>query len=71
MVEEDQHGGSVNAVVIAGDIDHDEVATQLQQVYEYILNDQRPEAVGATERLAQQLNIDLERPPRFPEQARR
>ena len=70
MVEEDRYGGSVNDVVTAGDVDRDEVATQLQQVYEYVLNNRRPEAVGATERLARQLDIDIERPPRFSERTR-
>lgn len=39
-----------------------EVAAQLQQLYEYILDDRRAEAVGATERLAEQLAVELDRP---------
>jgi hypothetical protein len=38
------------------------MAEQLQQVYEYVLAGKQPEAVGATERLATQLNIEIERP---------
>lgn len=55
----------------AGDLDEGEVAEQLQQVYEYILHDRRPEAVGATERLANQLDMHLERPDEFPGRANR
>ena len=55
--------------VAAGDLDEGEVAEQLQQVYEYILHDRRPEAVGATERLASQLDMHLERPDGFPGRA--
>jgi hypothetical protein len=40
----------------------DEVAAQLQRVYEYVLQGRRPEAVGATERLAEELAVDIERP---------
>lgn len=56
--------------LLVADSDHDRIATQLQRVYEYILHDQRPEAVSGTEQLAQELDIGLERPPRFPERAR-
>lgn len=45
--------------------DADAVADQLQEVYEHVLNDKRPEAVGAAEELAKQLNIKVERPDRF------
>jgi hypothetical protein len=38
------------------------MAEQLQQVYAYILAGKQPEAVGATERLATQLDIEIERP---------
>jgi hypothetical protein len=47
------------------------VAEQLQRVYEHVLNGRRPEAVGATERLAEQLDMELERPGRFHGQADR
>ena len=40
----------------------DEVAQQLQQVYEYVLEGRRPEAVGATEQLAEQLAVEVHRP---------
>lgn len=53
------------------DSDQAEVASQLQRLYEHILNGQRPEAVGATEQIAEQLDIDIERPQRFPARARR
>jgi len=55
----------------AGDLDEREVAEQLQRVYEYILHDRRPEAVGATERLANQLDVHIERPDEFPGRANR
>jgi len=55
----------------AGELDEDAVAEQLQQVYEYVLDDRRPEAVGATERLAEQLGVEVGRPGRFPDQADR
>lgn len=35
----------------------DDVSIQLQQLYEYILDDRRPEAVAETERLADQLGV--------------
>lgn len=54
--------------LLATDSGHDKFSTRLQQVYEYILHDQHPEAVSGTEQLAQELDIRLERPPRFPEQ---
>lgn len=40
----------------------DEVAAQLQRVYEYVLEGRQPEAVGATEELAAELAIAIERP---------
>jgi hypothetical protein len=40
----------------------DEVAEQLQQVYEYVLEGRRPEAVGATEQLAEKLAVEVHRP---------
>jgi hypothetical protein len=40
----------------------DEVAAQLQRVYEHVLAGRRPEAVGATEELAEELAIEIERP---------
>lgn len=46
--------------------EQDAVATQLQQVYEHILEGKRPEAVGATERLANQLDVEIERPDQSP-----
>jgi hypothetical protein len=70
MVWEDQDGGVVEAVSKGG-MDQDQVSMKLQQVYEYILNDQRPEAVGQTEELAQLLDIEIERPPRYPGRERR
>jgi hypothetical protein len=51
--------------------DEGAVAEELQQVYEYVLSDRRPEAVGATECLAEQLDIDIERPDGFPRRADR
>jgi hypothetical protein len=45
---------------VAGD--GEEVAEQLQQVYEYVLEGRRPEAVGATEQLAEQLAVEVHRP---------
>lgn len=53
------------------EIDRAEVAEQLQQLYEDILNGKRPEAVGSTERLAEQLDIEIKRPQQFPERVRR
>jgi hypothetical protein len=38
------------------------VAEQLQQVYEYVLEGRRPEAVGATEQLAEKLAVEVHRP---------
>ena len=52
-------------------VDHRAVAEQLQRVYEHVLNGKRPEAVGATEQLAEDLDIDIRRPDRFPNRARR
>ena len=49
------------------EFDREVVADQLQRVYEYVLNDRRPEAVGATEKLAERLDVSVERPARFPE----
>jgi hypothetical protein len=54
-----------------GDAERDEVAERLQQVYEYVLADRRPEAVGATESLAAALDVDIERPGQFPPRANR
>ncbi|MEF8863957.1 MAG: hypothetical protein V5A40_19745 [Haloarculaceae archaeon] len=51
--------------------DEGAVAEELQRVYEYVLSDRRPEAVGATECLAEQLGIDIERPDGFPMRADR
>lgn len=47
------------------------VTAQLQEVYEHILNDRRPEAIGATEKLAEQLDIKIKRSDQFPGRARR
>lgn len=55
--------GDLNAQT-AGALDERAVAEQLQQVYEYVLDDRRPEAVGATEQLAEQLDVEVERPDR-------
>lgn len=54
-----------------GELDERAVAEQLQQVYEYVLDDRRPEAVGATEQLAEQLGVEVERPERSPSRADR
>lgn len=72
MAAEISDGESVQFEPLTNDgTDHDSVAEQLQQVYEHVLNGQRPEAVGATEQLAQELDIDVKRPSRFPSQTRR
>jgi len=55
----------------AGEFDEEAVAEQLQRVYEYVLDDRRPEAVGATEQLAERLGIEVERPDRFLKQTSR
>jgi hypothetical protein len=55
----------------ARDLDEEKVAEQLQRLYECVLNDRRPEAVGATEQLADQLGVRVERPDGFPRRARR
>lgn len=46
-------------------------ADQLQEVYEHVLNDRRPEAVGAIEKLAKHMDIKIERPDQFRKQTRR
>ena len=51
--------------------ERDEVAERLQKVYEYVLADRRPEAVGATESLAAALDVEVERPGQFPPRANR
>ena len=72
MVWEDQDGGGVTFEAVSkGAVDRDRASIQLQQLYEYILNDQRPEAVGQTEELAQLLDIRIERPARNGRRKRR
>lgn len=72
MVWEDQKGGVVTVGSVSPkNSSRDEVSVQLQELYEDILDDQRPEAVAKTERLADQLGIDIERPSDYPERTRR
>jgi hypothetical protein len=72
MVWEDQTGGVVAVEPVSPKKgNQEEVSIQLQQLYEWILDDQRPEAVAETERLADRLGIDIERPSGYPERTRR
>ena len=48
-------------------LEQDAIAAELQQLYEHVLEGKYPEAVGATEQLARQLGIEIERPDRFPD----
>lgn len=63
MSTESPRGEAVQVSVPSeAEIDRTDVAPQLQRLYEYVLDGKRPEAVGSTERLAEELDIDIERP---------